>query len=80
MLVDPSIRKRLALEVENNEKGKDDLAVPVGTLALTQGNGEGIDANKLPSSSSSSKRARIGCDGVSGDISAAFLEEDRRAQ
>lgn len=79
MHVDPSVRKRLALEVENSAKGEQQVVTPLGMLALTQGNGEDGDVNS-PSSSSNSKRARIGSEGVSGDRSAASLEEDRRTQ
>jgi hypothetical protein len=79
MQVDPSVRKRLALEIGNKAKGVQELGKPVGILALTQGNGEDGDHNSH-TSSVNSKRARIGSEDVSSDRSAASLEEDRRTQ
>ena len=40
MQVDPSVRKRLAMELENLEKGNKSNPNYVGLLALTQGLGE----------------------------------------
>ena len=74
---DPAARKRLSME----DVGPDANALvgPRGVLALTQGNGED-GAHASPTSSASSKRARVDSSGMSGDRSAASFEEDRRMQ
>ena len=77
MQVDPGARKRAALELEAVEKQKD--ATPA-TLVLTQGLGEDGGENTSPTNSSNSKRAKISSQKVSGEESAASLEEDRRTQ
>ena len=54
--------------------------VPSGVLTLTLGKGEEVDGVHSPTSSSGSKRAKIGFEDASDDRSAASLEEDRRVQ
>ncbi|XBJ14386.1 hypothetical protein VPH35_006432 [Triticum aestivum] len=80
MQVDPSVRKRLAMELENSEKGIKINPNSGGVLALTQGLDEDGDEDKSPASSSNSKRARVYSEGVSGDRSVASLKEDHRVQ
>ncbi|KAI5018981.1 hypothetical protein ZWY2020_043869 [Hordeum vulgare] len=74
---DPTVRKRLSMD--NVAPEATALLGPGGLLALTQGHGED-GAHASPTSSASSKRARVDSSGVSGDRSAASLEEDRRMQ
>lgn len=79
MNVDPSVMKRLTMESDANGVGTAEVA-PVGVLVLTEGKGEDLLNTNSPTSSSSSKRARIGIDGVNVDGSAASREEDLREQ
>ena len=79
-VVDPSVRKRLPLEIVNKQRELVPPMVPAGTLTLTQGKGEDGVHNTSPSSSISRKHARTSLEGISGDASAASLEEDRQSQ
>lgn len=67
MQIGHAIRKRLNREgVEGNQGSH----APVGLLAITDAKGEDLQESASPSNSSSSKKAKVDIDGVSGNRSA----------
>ena len=80
MQVDPSVRKRLAMDEAGMVSRTGSTMVPPGVLMLTLGKGEEGDVVHSPTSSSGSKRAKTVSEDASDVRSAASLEEDRRVQ